>query len=728
MDKCAKNEYCVANGTTRKACSPGTEFSAGRETCRCADGSRELLFSRNDPTDVLCLTISNLTLLVLPLILFFGATLLLLVFRRWSARCRCTAPDIHDAYWDKVSAGKVFSLAVSAASFVAAVVGTTALDGKLFALGILQIVVVIVGNGFVAHRIVERERAAGRFDDNTVQTFSRDFALLKILSWTNLDVLELYPWREPVERYLGLPSVDVLKSTLASVAFRDVPHLALQAANAALIEHDAWRTSVIKLSICFSSLSLLVGVTRKLLIVSSERYRHAEDALATGGELAGVRALFNLARPFGSRADAVPQREVARVLDQLGFGVGEIAGLYTVDDGDGENTGLGVSGPLLDKASDEHGIVTWQHFLVMYQTLKDRTVAADAAAAKAQARAELEQQFAAKVARIEAEMALFRDRCTSNAGEPVAVDVGGDGRQHGEQWRRAEIRQIQQEHAAGQADLQQRLARQKEEQHAKLEQRLATRRTSTLQRKTSTVGRVAGALRHAVSSVATGLGLGGVTRFKFDARAEAEYDAYTMQHSGRRLGGGAAEGGIARAWSFGTPTLRRASGVVSRGLAKLDLFSTAPSMHRRVSAGASVAPETAVGQAQGGPQVVPRRRMSARGMLTLGKGLFASLRRKASAVPGVPSIEEGAVAETETREPEAASRSLPGSRPVGIARAMGLPGAVPPRPAGPAPAQAATPRAKPAAVLPAGEDGGEEGTARERREANMHLTSAHTSK
>jgi hypothetical protein len=312
----------------------------------------------------------------------------------------------------------------------------------------------------------------------------------------------------------------------------------------------------------------------------------------------------------------------------------------------------------------------------------------------------------------------------------VAVDVGGDGRQHGEQWRRAEIRQIQQEHAAGQADLQQRLARQKEEQHAKLEQRLATRRTSTLQRKTSTVGRVAGALRHAVSSVATGLGLGGVTRFKFDARAEAEYDAYTMQHSGRRLGGGTTERGGARPWSYGAPALRRASGVVSRGLAKLDLFSTAPSMHRRVSAGASVAPETAVGQAQGGPQVVPRRRMSARGMLTLGKGLFASLRRKASAVPGVPSIEEGAVAATtETREPEAASRSVPGSRPVGIAWAMGLPGAVPPRPAGPAPAQAAAmPRAKPAAVLPAGGDGGEEGTARERREANMQALKEETAR
>ncbi len=59
--------------------------------------------------------------------------------------------------------------------------------------------------------------------------YSLDMALLRILSWSNLDVLALFPWKRPDPRYLGLPSIAVVRLTLLSVLLKDVPHIALQA-------------------------------------------------------------------------------------------------------------------------------------------------------------------------------------------------------------------------------------------------------------------------------------------------------------------------------------------------------------------------------------------------------------------------------------------------------------------------------------------------------------------
>ena len=102
-------------------------------------------------------------LIAVPLVLFAVASLGLVAVRRWYLHRSCD-------YWQKVSGTTFASLALSAASFIAQVVGTTILHGALFAVGVGQVGVVVLGNWWTGRRIVRHERAAGRFDDAVCRT------------------------------------------------------------------------------------------------------------------------------------------------------------------------------------------------------------------------------------------------------------------------------------------------------------------------------------------------------------------------------------------------------------------------------------------------------------------------------------------------------------------------------------------------------------------------------
>jgi hypothetical protein len=80
-----------------------------------------------------------------------------------------------------------------------------------------------------------------------------------VVSWTHLELLRLFPWKEPKEEFGGFPSLEIYMMTTATVVFEDVPQFCIQFAFARSKGADAFTV----FSLVNTGLSILISLMTK---------------------------------------------------------------------------------------------------------------------------------------------------------------------------------------------------------------------------------------------------------------------------------------------------------------------------------------------------------------------------------------------------------------------------------------------------------------------------------